>query len=280
MEIRAYGKVNLCLDVVGKKEDGYHQLDMIMVPIELHDRITLETAQEMSFTCTPDIRIRPQNNSILKMIELLREKFGFKENFAIHLEKNIPSQAGLGGGSSDAAAVLNALNEHFGWGLSDQQKISIGVQIGADVPYCLFNRPARVRGIGEDLEFFEVNLPMNILLVQPYKGVSTRLAFAGLQLDSLIHPDSATVQQALVENKYPLFLISIGNSLESSAIQLVPEISRIKQRLLRAGMDKSLMTGSGSVVMGFSQQDECIDSVYEILKPMYRFVTKTKILAK
>lgn len=280
MEIRAYGKVNLCLDVVGKKEDGYHQLDMIMVPIELHDRITLETAQEMSFTCTPDIRIRSQNNSILKMIELLREKFGFKENFAIHLVKNIPSQAGLGGGSSDAAAVLNALNDHFGWELSDQQKISIGVQIGADVPFCLFNRPARVRGIGEDLEFFEVNLPMNILLVQPYKGVSTRLAFAGLQLDSLIHPDSATVQQALVENKYPLFLISIGNSLESSAIQLVPEISRIKQRLLRAGMDKSLMTGSGSVVMGFSQQDECIDSVYEILKPMYRFVTKTKILAK
>lgn len=280
MEIRAYGKVNLCLDVVGKKEDGYHQLDMIMVPIELHDRITLETADEMSFTCNPDIRIRPQNNSILKMIELLREKFGFKENFAIHLVKNIPSQAGLGGGSSDAAAVLNALNDHFGWELSDQQKIKLGVQIGADVPFCLFNRPARVRGIGEDLEFFEVKLPMNILLVQPYKGVSTRLAFAGLQLDSLIHPDSATVQQALVESNYPLFLISIGNSLESSAVHFVPEISRIKQRLLRAGMDKSLMTGSGSVVMGFSQQDECIDSVYEILKPMYRFVTKTKILAK
>jgi len=135
MEIRAYGKVNLCLDVVGKKEDGYHQLDMIMVPIELHDHITLETADEMSFTCNPDIRIRPQNNSILKMIELLREKFGFKENFAIHLVKNIPSQAGLGGGSSDAAAVLNALNDHFEWELSDHQKIEIGVQIGADVPF-------------------------------------------------------------------------------------------------------------------------------------------------
>lgn len=280
MKTKAYGKVNLCLDVVEKRADGYHELDSVMVPIEWHDDIEFTPAKEMSFTCTPDIRIRLENNSILKTIELLRSIYGFSENFHVHLTKRIPSQAGLGGGSSDAAAVLNWFNTAYGWNLSDQEKIDIGVKIGADVPFCLFRKPARVQGIGEKLRFFDVDLPMWIVLVQPRRGVSTRQAFGSLQFDNLLHPETSLVEEALHTNNYPLFLVSIGNSLEASAIKMVPDIQQLKQRLVRMGCDKAMMTGSGSVVMGFTQHEEIADKAVRSLKSAYRFVIKTKILPK
>lgn len=280
MLAKAYGKVNLCLDVVARRPDGYHDLDSIMAPIDFHDDIHFTLAETMSFTCTPDIRIRPENNSIMKAFQAMREKYGFTENYDIHLIKRIPSQAGLGGGSSDAAAVINWIDQHYGYHMSDQEKIDLGVKIGADVPFCLFQKPARVQGIGEKLAFFDISLPIWIILVQPYRGVSTKQAFASLQFENLYHPDPQAVKEALSENKYPLFLISIGNSLEANAIRMVPDIDQLKKRLIRLGCDKALMTGSGSVVMGFTQFEEIADRALRNLKHQYRFVIKTKIIAK
>jgi 4-diphosphocytidyl-2-C-methyl-D-erythritol kinase len=280
MFAEAYGKVNLCLDVVEKRPDGYHELDSVMVPIDFHDDIQFTLAPHMSFSCVPDIRIRPENNSILKVVAAMREKYGFTENYHIHLTKRIPSQAGLGGGSSDAATVLNWLDNHYGYHMSDQEKIDIGVKIGADVPFCLFKKPARVQGIGEKLRFFDVQLPFWIVLVQPHRGVSTKQAFNALSFDHLHHPDTALVEQALATDNYPLFLISIGNSLEANAIRMVPDIDQLKHRLLRLGCDKAQMTGSGSVVMGFTQHEEIADRAVRNLKHQYRFVVKTKIITK
>jgi 4-diphosphocytidyl-2-C-methyl-D-erythritol kinase len=280
MIAKAYGKVNLCLNVVEKRSDGYHELDSVMVPIDFHDDIHIEPAHTMKFTCTPDIHIRPENNSILKTVAIMRERFGFKENYHIHLTKRIPSQAGLGGGSSDAAAVLNWLNDRYGYHMSDQEKIDIGVKIGADVPFCLFQKPARVQGIGEILRFFEVKLPLWIVLVQPYRGVSTKQSFASLQLDSLVHPDAALLEEALSTNNYPLFLASLGNSLEANAIRAVPDIQHLKRRLITLGCDNALMTGSGSVVMGFTQSEIIADRAVRNLRHTYRFAIKTKINTK
>lgn len=277
MKLKAYAKVNLSLDVIGKRDDGYHDLRMVMVPIDLYDVIEIEVTNKPVFRCTPPYRIRPEKNTLLKTIEVCRAEFGFKEHFHIHLHKHIPSQAGLGGGSSDAAAILNFLNDHFGWRLSDEKKIELGLRIGADVPFCLFNKPAIVTGIGEKLEFFTLRDSMKLVLVQPSRGVSTKLAFSDLDYPNLEHPDIPEVAHALEQGDYVRFLVTAGNSLEPKAISLVPEIEVLKRRLVKLGCDKALMTGSGSVVMGFSKDEALIESITLALKPHARFVRYAKV---
>jgi len=278
MKIKAYAKINVGLDVVSKREDGYHELNMVMLPIELYDLIDIEPALEASFQCTPPYRIRPEKNTLLKAIEVCRQARPFDTQFKIHLHKTIPSQAGLGGGSSDAAAVINYLNDYFKWNLGDEEKISLAVKVGADVPFCLFNKPAVVNGIGEKLAFFELKKPLHLILIQPHKGVSTKLAFKDLQIASLVHPHIEKITKALMEGHEEDLFNSMGNSLEDKAISLVPEIALIKKQLLEYGLDFTMMTGSGSVVMGFSQDEALLHRAAKDLKTHYRFVRMTKVL--
>ena len=278
MKCRAYAKVNLGLDVASKREDGYHELKSVMVPIQLHDLIEINVSEEMHFECVPNFLIHPDKNTLHKMIEVCRDKFKFTENFTIRLFKHIPSQAGLGGGSSDGAAILNYLDRYFNWKLSDQEKIDLAVQVGADVPFCLFEKPALVTGIGEKLEFFENHTSFWMVLVQPRKGVSTKKAFEGLDIPNLVHPDIDRIKDTLSNNQYHSFINAIDNSLEAKAITLVPEIKRLKELLVDLGCDRSMMTGSGSVVIGFSQSEAVIDECIKSLRKQVRFVRKTKIL--
>jgi 4-diphosphocytidyl-2-C-methyl-D-erythritol kinase len=278
MKIKAYAKINVGLDVVSKRDDGYHELSMVMLPIELYDLIDIEPALEASFRCTPPYRIRPEKNTLLKAIEVCREAHPFETQFRIHLHKTIPSQAGLGGGSSDAAAIINYLDDYFKWNLSDEEKIGLAVKVGADVPFCLFNKPAIVSGIGEKLEFFTMKKPLNLVLIQPHKGVSTKLAFKDLDIPHLVHPKISDIALALKEGNELALYESMGNSLEDKAISLVPEIELIKNELLDYGLEFSMMTGSGSVVMGFSQDEGLLHRAAKDLKSHYRFVRLTKVL--
>jgi len=278
MRIKAYAKINVGLDVIGKRSDDYHDLMMVMLPIGLYDLIDIKVSDNSNFIVRPNYKIRPEKNTILKMIEICREEFHFTEQFFIHLTKHIPSQAGLGGGSSDAAAVLNFLDEYFRWDLSDNQKIELAIKAGSDVPFCLFKLPAIVSKTGDEIVFFNQDLPFHILLVQAHKGVSTPKAFGLLKLEGMVHPNIESIKEALETNNYPKFIESVGNVLEVPAIQMVPEIKVIKDRLLDLGLDQAVMTGSGSVVMGFSQNEECIDQAILALKGQYRFLVKTKVL--
>lgn len=278
MKIKAHAKINVGLDVVSKREDGYHELEMVMLPIELHDLIDIEPAPYASFKCTPPYKIRPEKNTLLKAIEVCREARPFTQQFKIHLRKVIPSQAGLGGGSSDAAAVINYLDQYFQWKLSDDEKIALAVKVGADVPFCLFNKPAIVKGIGEKLSFFEMTAPLNLLLVQPHRGVSTKLAFKDLNIPGLDHPKMEDIAKALTEGDEEALYEVMGNALEPKAISLVPEIAVIKNELIDYGLDFAMMTGSGSVVMGFSQDIGVLHRAAKDLKVQYRFVKMTKVL--
>ncbi len=278
MKIKAHAKINVGLDVVSKRPDGYHELKMVMLPIELHDLIEIEPAPYASFKCTPSYRIRPEKNTLLKAIEVCREARPFKEQFRIHLHKVIPSQAGLGGGSSDAAAVINYLNDYFKWQLSDEEKIALGVKVGADVPFCLFNKPAIVNGIGEKLSFFTLKTPLSLILIQPHKGVSTKLAFKDLDIAKLDHPSITDIAQNLKEGQLQSLYGHMGNSLEDKAISLVPEIAVIKNELIDYGLDFAMMTGSGSVVMGFCQDETILHRAVGDLRAQYRFVKVTKVL--
>ncbi|MEG0076789.1 4-(cytidine 5'-diphospho)-2-C-methyl-D-erythritol kinase [Anaerorhabdus sp.] len=280
MKDRAYAKINLCLDVVKKREDGYHELNMIMVPLEFYDVLDMEVATEMSLTSNAGYLPMNEKNSIIKAIEVLREEYGFTENFKIDLKKHIPTQGGLAGGSADGAAAIRLVKKLLNLKMSESKMIELAKKVGADVPFCCINKPAVVSGIGEVLEPFEFDSDFYVLLVKPFKGVSTKLAFESLDFDTVQHPDCNKMKDALIEQDYQGILNALGNTLEQPAFKIVPAIEKIKQELIQLGMDGALMSGSGSTVFALTKNEQTLNEVARKMKVNSNFVRITKILAK
>lgn len=228
---KANAKINLCLNVVGKREDGYHELEMIMLPLTLHDTIHIKIADEDKFTCSDKALVMDSSNTVVKAVQIMKETFQITKCFNIHVEKKIPAQAGLAGGSADAAAVMKAIRSLCNLSVSIDELAQLGKRIGADVPFCIYNKPAIVKGIGEKLTPFPISKPMSILLVKPEQGVPTGKAFSMLDFNQCAHPNIEKVKQYVQEDKYDQLQEVIGNSLEYSAFQLVPEIQTIKQAI-------------------------------------------------
>ena len=277
MKQRAYAKINLCLDVVCRREDGYHELEMIMAPVNLYDTLNFEFCDELRLQSNVPYLPLDRRNTIIKAIELLREEYGFKENFEITLQKHIPTQAGMAGGSTDGAAAIRALNQMLRLGMDNDKMVEIAKKVGADVPFCLRSRPAFVTGIGENLEHFRVHTPFYLLLVKPYKGVSTKVAFETLDFSSAQHPDCRKMRQALMNNDYDGVIQSLGNTLEQSAFKLVPQIAAIKKDLLAMGFDGALMSGSGSTVFALTRDPELLEKGAAAMRKKAAFIRKTEL---
>ena len=277
MKQRAYAKINLCLDVVRRREDGYHELEMIMAPVNLYDTLNFEFSDELRLQSNVPYLPLDRRNTIVKAIELLREEYGFKENFEITLQKHIPTQAGMAGGSTDGAAAIRALNKMLQLGMDNEKMVEIAKKVGADVPLCLRSRPAFVTGIGENLEHFRVHTPFYLLLVKPYKGVSTKVAFETLDFSCAEHPDCRRMREALIGNDYDGVLQSLGNTLEQSAFKLVPQIATIKQELLALGFDGALMSGSGSTVFALTRDPELLEKGAAAMRKKAAFIRKTEL---
>lgn len=277
MKQRAYAKINLCLDVVCRREDGYHELEMIMAPVNLYDTLNFEFCDELRLQSNVPYLPLDRRNTIIKAIELLREEYGFKENFEITLQKHIPTQAGMAGGSTDGAAAIRALNKMLRLGMDNDKMVEIAKKVGADVPFCLRSRPAFVTGIGENLEHFRVHTPFYLLLVKPYKGVSTKVAFETLDFSSAQHPDCRKMRQALINNDYDGVIQSLGNTLEQSAFKLVPQIAAIKKDLLAMGFDGALMSGSGSTVFALTRDPELLEKGAAAMRKKAAFIRKTEL---
>ena len=277
MKQRAYAKINLCLDVVCRREDGYHELEMIMAPVNLYDTLNFEFSDELRLQSNVPYLPLDRRNTIVKAIELLREEYGFKENFEITLQKHIPTQAGMAGGSTDGAAAIRALNKMLRLGMDNDKMVEIAKKVGADVPFCLRSRPAFVTGIGENLEHFRVHTPFYLLLVKPYKGVSTKVAFETLDFSSAQHPDCRKMRQALMNNDYDGVIQSLGNTLEQSAFKLVPQIAAIKKDLLAMGFDGALMSGSGSTVFALTRDPELLEKGAAAMRKKAAFIRKTEL---
>ena len=277
MKQRAYAKINLCLDVVCRREDGYHELEMIMAPVNLYDTLNFEFCDELRLQSNVPYLPLDRRNTIIKAIELLREEYGFKENFEITLQKHIPTQAGMAGGSTDGAAAIRALNKMLRLGMDNDKMVEIAKKVGADVPFCLRSRPAFVTGIGENLEHFRVHTPFYLLLVKPYKGVSTKVAFETLDFSSAQHPDCRKMRQALMNNDYDGVIQSLGNTLEQSAFKLVPQIAAIKKDLLAMGFDGALMSGSGSTVFALTRDLELLEKGAAAMRKKAAFIRKTEL---
>ena len=277
MKERAYAKINLCLDVVGKREDGYHDLKMIMVPINFYDVLEMEFAPETTLELNRDYLPINDKNTIIKAIHIMREKYNITEEFRCRLEKHIPTRAGLAGGSADAAAAIRMINRMCNLHLTKDEMIAVGKEVGADVPFCILNRPAFVEGIGEKITTFSCSPDFYLLLIKPRKGVSTAEAFHIVDEQEGIHPDCKAMQEALEYNDYEGIISSLGNSMENTAMTLVPEIRKAKQDLLDLGFDGVLMSGSGSTVFGITKDVELLDRSIDILKKKRYFVRKTTV---
>ena len=277
MKERAYAKINLCLDVVGRRDDGYHELKMIMVPIDFYDILEMNPAYETSLSLNRNYLPVNEKNTIIKAIRVMQEEYGFTEEFECILTKHIPTRAGLAGGSADAAAAIRMINRMLRLNLSMDEMIEIGRRVGADVPFCIMNRPALVEGIGEKIMPFRCHPDFDILLVKPRKGVSTKEAFDIVDNSENEHPDCMKLMNALIMNDYEGVVTTLGNSLEPAAVQLVREIRTVKNRLTEMGFDGVLMSGSGSTVFGITKNSNLLNESMEILRNEKYFVRKTRI---
>lgn len=278
MKIEAHAKVNLSLNVVRKRDDGYHELEMIMVPLTLHDDVTVELSEQDSYSCNIEGLAIDESNTVVKAVKLMKDTYGIKEHFHVHMEKHIPMQAGLAGGSADGAAVMKGIHALLDLKVPVSELSMLSKQVGADVPFCVYDTPAVVKGIGEDVTPINCQLDFEILLVKPQEGVPTGKAFSMIDFQTCEHPDYRKVQHAMETGDYKAFCESLGNTLEQPAFQIVPLIKDIKQELLGMGFDDVLMSGSGSTVFAISKDHALIEEAYHKYDKEGYFVYKTKII--
>ena len=278
--VRSPAKINICLNVVGKQPDGYHQLDMVILPLAMHDSMLFNILKrtEDNYVTIDDYSLGPVTyNLATRAINKLEELKHFKERFRVSIHKVIPMQSGLGGGSSNAALTLVALNKYLKLGFTDQELIDIGKPMGADIPFFIMGKPARCRGIGEQLDFVNVKNDYYVLIVKPHEGCSTKGVYEISDTMDLPVGNVEQVIKALEEGDDDLLAASIFNALEKPAMQLVPEIAEIKQKMFDTGLKIVQMTGSGSAVFALSTNKKQLKEVAKIFEDQY-FVDITKVL--
>lgn len=281
MKERAYAKINLCLDVVKGRKDGYHDLRMIMVPIDFYDVLEMTRADATSLRLNRSYLPVDEKNTVIKAISVLRDMYHFDSEYACVLEKHIPTQAGLAGGSADAAAAIRMLNRMEHLHMTRNDMVKAARTVGSDVPFCVLNQPALVEGTGEVIEPFVCHPDFHVLLVKPRRGVSTALAFQKFdELETPVHPDVDGMRQALIEGDYAGVVRRLANSLEDVSMDLVPEIKKVKQELTDFGFDGVLMSGSGSTVFGITQSRRLLNDACDTMRQRGYFTRMTRILAR
>ena len=275
---RAYAKINLALDVVAKRSDGYHDLEMIMIPIQFYDEIDIKIAHFMRYSSNESWLCFNEKNTIVKAVHYMKKTYGIEENFTIDLKKHIPSRAGLAGGSSDGATIVRAISKLCHIEMNEEEIKKACLSIGADVPFCYYHKPALVTGIGEKLDFFEINTPFYVLLVKPHAGVSTKQSFNKLNETGLIHTDVKELKEKLIVGDYEGSLSLMKNSLEEPSFIIQPKIKKLKDKMESFNFDKVLMSGSGSCIFALSKDEKKIEEAYLYFRKKGYFVRKTKPL--
>ena len=253
IELKALGKINLGLDVLGKRENGYHDVRMVMQTVYLYDQITIKKRKKPGIGLETNLYYLPvnENNLAYRAAKLLKDEFHIEEGVSIRLEKHIPVAAGMAGGSSNAAAVLFGMNRMFGLGLTTEELMERGVLLGADVPYCIMRGTVLAEGIGEILTPLSPMPKCYVLLAKPPVAVSTKLVYEKLDSQEIkIHPDIDAIIEGLKEKSLSKIAASMGNVLENVTIE------EIKNIMKRAGALNAMMSGSGPTVFGIFDDKE------------------------
>lgn len=257
--INAPAKINLGLDVVRRREDGYHEVKMIMQSIRLFDRLTLKKTRTPGISLTTNLHFLPVNedNLVYKSARLLMEEFGITEGLSIFLDKRIPVAAGMAGGSTDAASCMLAMNRLFNLGLSLEELKTRGVTLGADIPYCLQKGTALSEGIGEILSPLPAAPDCYVLIAKPGFHVSTKFVYSNLVLDeNTVHPDIDKMLDCIQNRDLHGLCHNMANILETVTIPAHPDIALIKQTMMENGALGALMSGSGPTVFGIYEDQK------------------------
>ena len=259
LELKALGKINLGLDVLGRRENGYHDVRMVMQTLYLYDQIKMEKTKKPGIELNTNLFYLPvkENNLAYRAADLLMKEFEIKEGVKITLEKHIPVAAGMAGGSSNAATVLFGMNRMFSLGLSQQELMDRGVTLGADVPYCIMRGTVLAEGIGEILTPLPAMPKCHVLIAKPPISVSTKLVYEKLDSHEITeHPDIDGILKGLKERNLKKIASSMGNVLEKVTIEEYPVIEEIKNVMKKSGALNAMMSGSGPTVFGiFDEKD-------------------------
>ena len=270
ISLKALAKINLGLDVVRRREDGYHEVRMIMQTIQLYDRLDIKRTQEPGIQIQTNLSFLPvnENNLIYKAAKLLMDEFSITDGVSVKLDKRIPVAAGMAGGSTDAAAMLIGVNRLFSLGLTKRQLMERGVQIGADVPYCIMRGTALAEGIGEALSPLPPMVKCPVLIAKPSISVSTKFVYQNLKLDdTTIHPDiDLLIEDDIKAKNLHDIAAHMGNVLETVTIPNYPVIDEIKKHMLSNGALGAMMSGSGPTVFGLFDNEDTAKKAYKAMR--------------
>ncbi|WP_164670618.1 4-(cytidine 5'-diphospho)-2-C-methyl-D-erythritol kinase [Virgibacillus doumboii] len=265
---RAPAKINLSLDILGKRDDGYHEVEMIMTTVDLADRVELYAIEEDTIEVSADNQYVPndERNLAYKAALAFKNKYQLTNGVHIEIEKNIPVSAGLGGGSSDAAAVLRGLNRMWSVGASLDELAELGAGLGSDVPFCVHSTTAIGTGRGEKVRELDSPPRCYAVLAKPNIGISTWIIFEKVVVDELFHPDTQEVIHSLEDKNFTNLAANVGNALERVTFSLYPNVERIKNKMVQAGADGVLMSGSGPTVVGLVEHFSKAKRIYNGLR--------------
>ena len=269
ISVKALAKINLGLDVVRRREDGYHEVRLVMQTIHLFDRLQIVRNASGNITMSTNLPFLPtnENNLVYRAAKLLKDEFQIKDGIDVKLHKHIPVAAGMAGGSTDAAAVLYGMNRIFGLGLSREDLMQRGVKLGADVPYCVMRGTALAEGIGEELTALPPMVKCPVLIAKPQISVSTKFVYENLKLnEQTVHPDIDRLVLDIKAKDLHAIAADMGNVLETVTIPNYPIIAEIKDHMMEHGAINSMMSGSGPTVFGLFENEDVAVAAYDAMR--------------
>ncbi|MFY0761131.1 4-(cytidine 5'-diphospho)-2-C-methyl-D-erythritol kinase [Metabacillus dongyingensis] len=279
---KAPAKINLSLDVLHKRTDGFHEVKMIMTTIDLADRVELVELASDEIKIISHNRFVPddQRNLAYQAALLLKKRYGIRKGVSIAITKVIPVAAGLAGGSSDAAATLRGLNRLWKLGLSLDELAELGAEIGSDVSFCVYGGTALATGQGEKIQHIDTPPHCWVVLAKPTIGVSTADVYRNLNLSAVTHPDVEGMIEGIKEQDFDQICSLLGNVLEDVTLKMYPEVANIKDQMKRFGADAVLMSGSGPTVFGLVRYESRLHRVYNGLRGFCDQVFAVRLLGE
>ncbi|MDF2505247.1 4-(cytidine 5'-diphospho)-2-C-methyl-D-erythritol kinase [Clostridium sp.] len=279
MLLKAYGKINISLDIVGKREDGYHLLKMIMQTIDLYDLIDVNRIENgIELSCDKSYVPNDEKNIAYKAAKLFIDTYNIKDGVSIAINKNIPVAAGLAGGSTDAAAVLKAMRDIFNIDVSDERLMELGLKLGADVPYCILGGTALCEGIGEKITPLKPFKDKILILVKPNFGVSTKEVYKSFDIEKAFkHPETEKLIEAMESGDLQFISDNMKNLLENVTSRKHTILKNIKDSMNRYGALGSMMSGSGPTIFAFFEDMLKAQLCFEYMKEKYDevYITRT-----
>lgn len=281
ISVKAPAKINLTLDVLAKRPDGYHEVEMVMTTVDLADRVdlTLREDGEITLDCSASFVPDDIRNHAYKAAVLMKERYQVRQGVHMYIDKQIPVAAGLAGGSSDAAATLRGLNQLWNLGLTLDELAVLGAEIGSDVPFCVYGGTALAKGRGEHITHLRTPAPCWVILAKPPVGVSTADVYGNLRVQEIAnHPLTGQMLRAITEQDFSLMCQSLGNVLENVTLSLHPQVRQIKELMVASGADGVLMSGSGPTVFALVQKEAKVHRIYNALRGFVKDVYVVRML--